>query len=331
MVLCGRDAVRAGSTTAVRALSPSWPPLVLHEWQDTRDALQLRTQIVGKTRLALAPVQNHWWHTPLYVTARGLSTSLMPHRARNVEVEFDFIDHELIVRTSDGPIRALPLREQSIAEFFRDYLEVLRSLDLDVTIWPMPVEMVDSIPFVNDNGHSAYDRQAVERFFGALLQVDRVLKEFRGRFLGKSSPSHFWWGAFDIACTRFSGRPAPRHPGGIPRLADFVAREAYSHECISAGWWPGSAEGPVQEPAFYAYAYPEPAGCATAPIRPSAARYDQTLREWILPYKEVIKADDPDALVYEFLQATYEIASRLGSWSADLERVSSSGENVPPA
>jgi len=311
-----------------QTLSATWPPLALRDWQETQAALQLRTQIVGKTRLALAPMQNHWWHTALYVTARGLGSSLIPHGARSVEVDFDFLEHELIVRTSDGAVRTMPLREQSIAEFFRDYVELLRSLHLDVRIWPMPVEMADPIPFVDDRRHSAYDRQAVERFFGTLLQVDRVLKEFRSHFLGKSSPSHFWWGGFDMACTRFSGRPAPRHPGGIPNIPDFVNREAYSHECISAGWWPGTPGGPVPDAAFYAYAYPEPAGCAEAPVHPSVARYDQTMREWILPYAEVVRADDPDDLVHEFLQATYDIASKLGSWSADLERAASSGGKV---
>ncbi len=297
-----------------------WPRLALNEWQETQVALQLRTQIVGKTRLALAPMQNHWWHTVLYVTARGLGTSLIPNGTRGVEIDFDLIDHELVVRTSDGEIRTMPLRTQSIAEFFRSYVELLRSVDVHVQIWPVPVEMAERIPFLEDSGHAAYDRPSVERFFDVLRQADRVLKEHRSRFLGKSSPSHFWWGAFDLACTRFSGRGAPQHPGGIPNLADSVTREAYSHECISAGWWPGTPGGPVQDAAFYAYAYPEPAGCAEATVRPSAARYEQSLHEWILPYEEVARAGDPDAMVHEFLQSTYDIASRLGSWSDDLVR-----------
>lgn len=311
-----------------QTMSASWPPLALRDWQETQTALQLRTQIVGKTRLALAPSQNHWWHSALYVTARGLGTSLIPHGGRSVEIDFDFLDHELTVRTSDGMVRAMPLGEQSIAGFFRDYVEVLRSLDLDVRIWPKPVEMADPIPFLDDDGHTAYDREAVERLFMALLQADRALKEFRSGFLGKSSPSHFWWGGFDMACTRFSGRPAPRHPGGIPNIPDFVTHEAYSHECISAGWWPGTPGGPIEDAAFYAYAYPEPVGCAEAPVRPAAARYDLTMREWILPYSEVVRASDPDAMVREFLQATYDIASKLGSWSPDLERAKGRGGKV---
>jgi hypothetical protein len=299
----------------------TWLPLASSEWQETQAGLHLRTQIVGKTRLALAPKQNHWWQTALYVTARGLSTSPMPYGARTVEIEFDFTDHALLFRSGEGDIRTLPLHPQSIAEFFRDYVAVLRSLDIDVRIWPMPVEMADPIPFPRDHGHSAYDRRSVERFFRVLQQVDRLLKAFRGPFLGKSSPSHFWWGGFDIACTRFSGRPAPPHPGGIPHIPDFVTREAYSHECISAGWWPGNMpNGGVQEPAFYAYAYPEPPGCSDADVRPSAARYDSAMREWILPHEAVVHASDPDGMVRDFLQSTYDIASGLGRWAGDLER-----------
>ena len=304
-----------------QARRADWLPLPLAEWQDTQVSLQLRTQIVGKTRLALAPTQNHWWQVALYVTARGLSTSPMPHGGGNLEIEFDFLDHELVFRTSDGVIRALPLVPQTIAEFFRDYMALLRSLDVRIPIWPVSVEMADAIRFTTDRGHSAYDREAVERFFHVLLQVDRVLKTFRSRFLGKSSPSHFWWGGFDIACTRFSGRRAPPHPGGIPHLADFVTREAYSHECISGGWWPGTPAGPIAEPAFYAYAYPEPPGCATAPIGPPIAAYNATLREWILPHTELIRADDPDAMALEFLQSTYDVGATQGSWDHHLERV----------
>ena len=297
-----------------------WQPLDLHEWQETQAALQLRTQIVGKTRLVLEPPQNHWWHATLYVTARGLSTSPMPVGANALEIEFDFIAHELIVRRSDGAVRALPLRAQSIAEFYEEYLELLRSLDVHIRLWPMPQELPEPIRFTEDTRARPYDRAAVEKFFGVLSRVDRPLKEFRGRFLGKSSPAHFWWGSFDMACTRFSGRRAPRHPGGIPNLADWVTREAYSHECISGGWWPGTPGGAVPEAAFYAYAYPEPLGCATAPVKPAAARYDTTLHEWILPHDAVVRSADPDALVLEFLQSTYDIASALGSWSGELVR-----------
>jgi hypothetical protein len=304
-----------------QAPQATWLPLPSNEWQETQAGLRLRTQLVGKTRLALAPMQNHWWQTALYLTARGLSTSPMPYGARTVEIEFDFTDHALLFRSGEGDVRTLPLHPQSIAEFFRDYVSILQSLDIDIRIWPTPVEMADPIPFPRDLGHSAYDRRSVERFFHVLQQVDRMLKAFRGRFLGKSSPSHFWWGGFDIACTRFSGRRAPPHPGGIPNLPDFVTREAYSHECISAGWWPGiMPNGAVQEPAFYAYAYPEPPGCSDGNVRPSAARYDTAMREWILPHEAVVGASDPDGMVLEFLQSTYDIASRLGRWAGDLER-----------
>ena len=298
----------------------AWLPLPLREWQETQVGLHLRTQIVGKTRLALAPMQNHWWQVALYVTARGLGTSPMPYDGGSVEIDFDFLDHALVFRTSAGAVESLPLRPQPVAEFFRDYTAMLRTLDVAAHLWPMPQEMDQPVLFTQDRGHAAYDRDAVQHCFQVLTQVDRVLKAFRGRFLGKSSPSHFWWGGFDMACTRFSGRPAPRHPGGIPHLADFVTREAYSHECISGGWWPGTAGGPVGDAAFYAYAYPEPPGCATTPIGPAMARYDGTMREWILPHADLVRADDPDALALEFLQRTYDVASRLGSWDPSLER-----------
>ena len=270
--------------------------------------------MVGKTRLALAPMQNHWWHVTLYLTARGLGTSPMPHRGRTLELEFDFIDHALVARTSDGATRALRLAPQSVADFYQQYRGLLHGLDIDVKIWPRPVETPSVTPFTADREHASYDADAAHRCWRALTQADRVLKQFRGGFLGKCSPVHFWWGGFDISCTRFSGRPAPRHPGGIPNLADRVTREAYSHECISVGWWPGGGGTPVLEPAFYAYAYPEPAGCPDATIRPAAAGYDRTLREWILPYEAVRRAADPDATVLEFAQSTYDAAAELGGW-----------------
>lgn len=297
-------------------------PLPLREWQDTRVGLQLRTQIVGKTRLALAPMQNHWWQVVLDVTTRGLSTSPMPSSRGALEIEFDFLEHALVFRTTDGVVRALPLQAQPIAEFFRDYRATLRELGVEAHIWSMPQEMDDPVPFDRDRvpAHAAYERDAVARFFQVLSKVDRVLKAFRARFLGKSSPSHFWWGGFDIACTRFSGRSAPQHPGGIPHLADFVTREAYSHECISGGWWPGTPGTPFEDAAFYAYAYPEPPGCPTALIGPPIARYHTAMREWILPHAELIRSPDPDALALEFLQSTYDVASELGSWDRGLER-----------
>ncbi|PYT13556.1 MAG: hypothetical protein DMF51_10475 [Acidobacteria bacterium] len=302
----------------------AWPLLPLEPWEETCNTLQLWTQIIGKTRLALAPMQNHWWQVPLYVTTRGLGTSPIPHGERAFEVDFDFVEHRLLVRTSDGKTGTLPLVPQTVAAFYQRYLDVLRSLGIGLKIRPVPNEVPNPLPFDKDEVHGSYDPEAAQRFWRVLVQADRVLKEFRGRFLGKCSPVHFWWGSFDLACTRFSGRAAPPHPGGLPSLPDWVTREAYSHECISAGWWPGNGGGPVCEPAFYAYAYPEPAGCPQAAIRPSEASYHPVLREWILPYTAVLGALSPDALLLDFLVSTYETAARLGGWDrAALERAAS--------
>jgi hypothetical protein len=299
----------------------SWPALPLDQWEETCNTLQLWTQIVGKTRLACAPMQNHWWQVVLYVTSRGLGTSPIPDRERTFEVDFDFIDHRLVVRTSEGETRTLPLVPQTVAVFYDRYFDLLRSLGIELKIRPVPNEIANPVPFPRDTTHGSYDPAATRRFWQALVQADRLLKEFRGRFLGKCSPVHFWWGSFDLACTRFSGRAAPPHPGGIPNLPDWVTREAYSHECISAGFWPGNGGGPVREPAFYAYAYPEPAGCSQVAIRPAEASYHPALREWILPYAAVSRSASPDALVRDFLGSTYETAARLGGWDrAALER-----------
>ena len=299
----------------------SWPELPLEGWQGTYETLHLWTQIVGKTRLALAPMQNHWWQVVLYVSARGLSTSAIPIGDRRLELEFDFLEHRLAARTSDGVTKYLPLSARPVADFYRDYLQLLRSLDVNVRIRSMPSEIMDAIPFDKDTIHASYDPEQARRLWNVLIPVDRVLQEFRGRFIGKSSPVHFWWGGFDISCTRFNGRKAPIHPGGIPNLPDWVTREAYSHECISAGWWPGNAGGPVPEPAFYAYAYPEPAGCPEATIRPSGAAYNMTLREWILPYGTVQKSADPNRVLMDFLESTYEAAAERGGWDrVSLER-----------
>jgi hypothetical protein len=293
----------------------AWPALPLESWERTCDTLHLWTQIVGKSRLALAPMQNHWWQVVLYVTARGLSTSPVPYGELMFEADFDFLDHEVVVRTSDGREASLPLEPRTVADFYRGYLETLRSLGVPAPHFsPKPNEVANAIRFDADTGHASYDPDATERFWHALVQADRLLKEFRGRFLGKCSPVHFWWGSFDLACTRFNGRPAPPHPGGIPNLPNAVTREAYSHECISAGWWPGNGGGPVREPAFYAYAYPEPAGCQQVPIRPAEASYHPALREWILPYDAVRRSSSPDALVLDFFQSTYEAAATLGGW-----------------
>ena len=298
-----------------------WPPLPLEQWEETCNTLQLWTQIVGKTRLVCAPMQNHWWQVPLYVTTRGLGTSPIPHGERTFEVDFDFVDHRLVVRTSAGLAETLPLVPQTVAEFYGRYFDLLRSLGIELTIHPVPNEVLSPLPFHLDDVHGSYDPVAARRFWQALVQADRVLKEFRGGFLGKCSPVHFWWGSFDLSCTRFSGRAAPPHPGGVPNLPDRVTREAYSHECISAGWWPGNGGGPVREPAFYAYAYPEPAGCPQAAILPAEASYHPLLHEWILPYAAVLRSPAPDTLLRDFFGSTYEAAARLGGWDrAALER-----------
>jgi uncharacterized protein DUF5996 len=294
------------------SLAPAWPRLPLGKWQSTYATLHLWTQIVGKTRLRYSPMQNHWWHCTLYVTSRGLGTSPIPYGDRTFEIEFDFLAHQLVVRTSDGETRSMPLVPRTVADFYGEYLALLRSLGLEVRIHGAPNEIPDVIPFAQDRVHASYDGDAAQRCWRLLGQADRVLKEFRGRFIGKCSPVHFWWGGFDLACTRFSGRRAPRHPGGIPNLPDYVTQEGYSHECISAGWWPGG--GPIPEAAFYAYAYPEPPGCPEAPVSPAAAGYDLTMHEWILPYEAMRDAPDPDAALMEFLQSTYDAAAGLGAW-----------------
>jgi hypothetical protein len=295
-----------------------WPALPLAEWQDTYATLHRWLQIVGKTRLAFAPMQNHWWQVVLYVTTRGLGTSPVPVGERSFDVEFDFLDQQLVVRTSDGETRTMALAPRTVADFYRDYMATLGGLDIAPKIWPRPNELADTLPFPDDRVHASYDGDAAQRCWRILAESDSVLKEFRGRFIGKSSPSHFFWGSFDLACTRFSGRRAPPHPGGVPNCPDYVTREAYSHECISAGWWPGSVGSPVAEAAFYAYAYPEPAGCPDAPIRPAAASYNTTMREWILPYDALRRAHDPRAMLLEFLQSTYDAAATRGNWDAAL-------------
>jgi Family of unknown function (DUF5996) len=296
-----------------------WPPLPLREWEATRDTLHLWSQVVGKIRLALAPMENHWWQVPFYVTPRGLTTSAMPYRGTALEICFDFLDHQLRLETSADKHATVSLMPRTVADFYRTVMAALDAVGVSVRIWPRAVEMPAMIRLDEDVAHAAYDADAAQRFWRLLVQVDRVLHRFRGHFLGKCSPVHFWWGSFDLSCTRFSGRPAPRHPGGVPNLADWVTREAYSHECISAGWWPGG--GVVDAPAFYAYVYPEPAGCVDAVVRPVAALYHPAAREWILPYEAVRTAADPDAELLAFLQSTYEAAAGLAGWNrAALER-----------
>ena len=296
-----------------------WPALPLAQWLDTCTTLHMWTQIVGKTRLALASSENHWWQVPLYVTPRGLTTSTVPYREGTFIVDFDFLDHELLVRTSDGATRTMALAPRSVADFYAEYMALLRKLEIDVRIRPVPVEVAVAIPFAEDRTHASYDAAAVTRFFHILLQVDRVMKRFRSRFLGKASPVHFFWGGFDMAQTRFNGRPAPRHPGGIPNTPDWVMYEAYSHECSSCGFWPGG--GNLLDSAFYAYAYPEPQGYSGRSVRPAAARYDQQLREFILPYDAVRESESPDEMVLDFFQSAYEAAADLGGWDrAALDR-----------
>jgi hypothetical protein len=296
----------------------TWPSLPWPAWRDTCATLHMWTQIVGKIRLAQAPMLNHWWQVPLYVTCRGLTTSPMPHGTRMFAIEFDFIDHALTIRTSDGAGDGFALRPMSVADFYRVIMERLDALGLGVRIWPVPVEIADPIPFAADHDHRAYDADQAQRFWRILVQADRVLGEFRARFCGKVSPVHFFWGSFDLAVTRFSGRAAPPHPGA-PNVADRVTREAYSDEVSSCGFWPGGAG--MEEPIFYAYAYPPPPGFAAARVGPSAAFYSGAFGEFILPYDAVREAAAPDQALLDFAQSTYEAAAVLGRWDrARLER-----------
>jgi hypothetical protein len=297
-----------------------WPSLPLEAWRDTCATLHLWLQIVGKVRLASSPWLNHSWHATLYVTSRGLTTSPIPCASRTFQIDFDFIDHRLVVETSDGAIEGFALQPQSVAAFHARLQRLLRTLALPVRIHGKPNEVPEAIRFDQDETHAAYDADYANRFWRALVQTDRVLKQFRASFVGKCSPVHFFWGAPDLAVTRFSGRPAPPHPGGVPNLPDAVAREAYSHEVSSCGFWPGG--GAVDHPAFYAYAYPEPSGFAEASVRPAAAFYSRELREFILPYDAVRTARSPDETLLDFLQSTYEAAADRAGWDRKaLERV----------
>jgi hypothetical protein len=290
-----------------------WPALPAEAWRDTRETLHLWTQIVGKIRLALTPWLNHSWHVPLYVNARGLTTSLIPASGRTFEIEFDFIDHVFWLRMNDGECRQVMLRPVTVAEFYNDAMIALRELGVVVRINTMPNEIADAVRFEDDIMHSAYDRNYANRFWRVLVSTQEVLSHFRTGFLGKVSPVHFFWGSFDLAVTRFSGRRAPMHPGGVPHLPDAVAREAYSHEVSSAGFWPGGG-GPVDYAAFYSYAYPALEGFARARLRPDAAAWSEALGEFLLPYDAVRTADDPDSELMAFLTSTYEAAADLGKW-----------------
>ncbi len=308
--------------------SPSWPALPFAEWKDTAITLHMWTQIVGKIRLTLSPWTNHSWHVTLYVTSRGLTTSPIPHGSQTFEIQFDFIDHQLLIDKSDGARRTIPLKPQSVAEFYRVVMKTLDDLDLPVTINTTPNEIENPVPFDQDEEHRSYDPEYANRFWRVLVQSDRVFKEFRSRFCGKCSPVHFFWGSFDLAVTRFSGRPAPPHPGGVPHLPDAVTREAYSQEVSSLGFWPGNAAAPT--PIFYSYAYPEPSGFAQAKIQPDAAFYETKLREFILPYDAVRTAEKPDQVLLNFAQSAYDAASKLGKWDRAALEEKKPALHLPP-
>ena len=290
-----------------------WPALPLASWRDTCDTLHMWTQIVGKTRMRLTPLVNHWWNVPLYVTARGLTTSRIPYGERAFELRFDFLAHRLVLEESDGTTRSLPLEPKPVAEFYDECMAMLRDAGIEVHIWRMPVEVPNPIPFDEDRQHTAYDAESVDRFWRILLSVNAVLEEFRARFIGKASPVHFFWGSFDLAVTRFSGRRAPERPG-----ADVITREAYSHEVSSVGWWPGSGN---TDAAFYAYMAPAAAGFREKKVRPQAARWNDTLGEYLLMYDDVRRSASPRRALLDFCQSTYEAAADVGHWDrAALER-----------
>lgn len=298
-----------------------WPALPLDSWRETCATLHMWTQIVGKVRMRLTPFVNHWWNVPLYVTARGLTTSAVPYGARSIELRFDFLAHRLLLECSDGIVKALQLRPMAVADFYREFMEMLRSVGVEVNIWRMPVEIPNPIPFDEDRVHAAYDSERVETFWRILLSVDAVFHRFRAGFMGKVSPVHFFWGSFDLAVTRFSGRRAPERPG-----ADSITREAYSHEVSSVGFWPGTGE--MSGPAFYAYAAPEPKGFRGARVQPDAAGYDAGLGEFLLAYDDVRAAKSPSAELLAFCQSTYDAAAELGEWDRQmLERTPDSKES----
>lgn len=308
-----RDRVRGGWMAHMIADATLWPALPLSEWSGTRDTLHLWTQIVGKVRLALTPPVNHWWNVPLYVDARGLTTSLMPAGGGGLEIRFDFFAHELLLLHTDGREVGIPLQPGTIAEFYAEVTNALALLDADVDLYACPVELPDVVPFAQDRRPAPYDPDAAHRFWVSLVSASRVLGRFRAQYSGKASPVHFFWGAFDLATSRFSGRPAPQHPGGVPNCPDRVMHEAYNAEVSSAGYWPGGgAEG-----AFYSYTYPEPPGFRDADPGVAGAYFDTALGEFVLPYELVRSSDDPDATVLTFLEATYRAGARAGRWPAE--------------
>ncbi|MBW4695969.1 MAG: hypothetical protein KME27_30000 [Lyngbya sp. HA4199-MV5] len=299
------------TTSTHHSSNDVWLPLAIAAWQDTYETLHLWTQIIGKIRLALAPKVNHWWHSTLYVTPHGLTTSTIPAGTRSFQITFNFSKHQLLIETSDGITRTIALAPRSVADFYQAVMSMLQELEIEVQIWTIPQEVVDPIPFEQDDRHATYNPEFAQRFWQILVQADRIMTQFRSRYAGKCSTVHFFWGSFDLAVTRFSGRLAPEHPGGVPHMADWVTREAYSHEVSSCGFWFGSG---ATEALFYAYAYPAPAGFQAYSIQPEAAFYSSAMQEFVLPYEAVRQADDPDAIVLEFLQSTYEAAANLGQW-----------------
>jgi Family of unknown function (DUF5996) len=299
------------SNTAVSDAPSCWPALPIDAWKDTRDTLHMWTQIAGKVRLALTPRVNHWWNAALHVSARGLTTGTIPYGERVFEIEFDFLEHELVIKTCDPASRTLPLGPCTVADFYHEFMAALHALKIDVKIWKMPVEVADPIPFDQDRVHAAYDKEYARNFWRALISVDDVFNVFRSRFVGKSSPVHFFWGSFDLAVTRFSGRPAPPRNDPDPILRK-IMQEAYSHEVISAGWWTGGGE--IKDAAFYCYAAPEPEGFAKQKVRPETALYQQQLGEFLLLYEDVRRSSSPTATLLDFLESTYEAGATLGKW-----------------
>jgi len=303
-----------------------WPTLQIPGWQETRATLHLLTQIVGKTRLALAPFQNHWWHVPLYLSSRGFTTSAIPWREHSLEIEFDFVRHQVELRSSLGQKASIPLVSRPVASFFHEYMALLESFNVHAHFLKRPVEVMESIPFERDFEHGTYDPEWANAHWRVLLRTRNVLERFRGEYIGKASPVHLFWGALDLAATRFSGRTAPRHAGGVPNCASYVMEEAYSHEVSSAGFWSGDESFP--EAIAYSYAYPEPQGFAAAAVSPKEARYDEKLREFVLPYERVRLEEDPEERILEFFRSTYAAAATLGGWDRTaLERAAGS---TPP-
>ena len=312
------------STARSHASAEPWPTLRVNDWTDSRETLHMWLQIVGKLRLAGAPMVNHWWQTTLYVTPRGLTTSSIPDRTRTFSIDLDFHEHRLHVNADSGARPVVALEPKSVSAFYDDVMSALREVGIELTINATPNEVEPAIPFAEDHQHRSYDPEAVHLFWRQLVQADRVMQAFRGRYVGKVSPVHFFWGSMDLACTRFSGRRAPRHPGGAPNCPDWVMEEAYSHELSSCGFWPGGGD----EGAFYAYGYPEPAGFRDHPVIPDAAFYSSEFSQYLLPYEAVRTAEDPDATLLSFLQSTYEAAAVNGGWDRDeLEHQPAAGDS----